>query len=158
MRPSRGSRSSHLRRKFYELYVSGNQPIATAALARIKLLYDIEAEISGMPPEVRRAMRQEKAKPIVEALKPWLEASLAKVPKGGKLGERRPRRRRRGLGDDCVADRDEQAEYRRPAGVDDRRADQAGQPLAGVLEELMPWAWPAAAKAERAQRASWCAI
>ena len=32
-------------------------------------------------------MRQEKAKPLVAALKPWLEASLAKVPKGSKLGE-----------------------------------------------------------------------
>ena len=78
---------SHLRRKFYELYVGGNQPIATEALARIKLLYDIEAEIRGLPPLLRRAMRQEKARPIVEALKPWLEASLVKVPKGGKLGE-----------------------------------------------------------------------
>ena len=27
------------------------------------------------------------SKPIVEALKPWLEASLAKVSKGGKFGE-----------------------------------------------------------------------
>jgi hypothetical protein len=35
---------SHLRRKFYELYVGGNQPIATEALGRIKLLYDIEAQ------------------------------------------------------------------------------------------------------------------
>ena len=32
-------------------------------------------------------MRQQQSKPIVEALKPWLEASLAKVSKGGKLGE-----------------------------------------------------------------------
>jgi transposase len=78
---------SHLRRKFYELYVGGNQPIATEALARIKQLYDIEAEIRGLPPQVRRAIRQEKAKSIVEVLKPWLETSLAKVPKGSKLGE-----------------------------------------------------------------------
>ena len=78
---------SHLRRKFYELYVGRNQPIATEALARIKQLYDIEAKIRGLPPEVRRAMRQEKAKPLADALKPWLEASLANVPKGGKLGE-----------------------------------------------------------------------
>lgn len=78
---------SHLRRKFYELYVGGNQPIATEALARIKQLYDIEAEIRGTPPQMRRAMRQEKAKPLVAALKPWLETSLAKVPRGGKLGE-----------------------------------------------------------------------
>jgi transposase len=78
---------SHLRRKFYELYVGGNQPIATETLARIKKLYDIEAEIRGLPPQVRRAIRQEKAKPLTDALKLWLEASLAKVPKGSKLGE-----------------------------------------------------------------------
>jgi len=78
---------SHLRRRFYELYVGGNQPIATEALARIKLLYEIEAEARGLPPELRRAIRQERSKPLVDAMKPWLETSLAKVPKGGKLGE-----------------------------------------------------------------------
>ena len=78
---------SHVRRKFYELYVGGNQPIATQALARIKELYAIEAEARGLPPELRRALRQEKAKPLVTALKPWLEESLAKVSKGSKLAE-----------------------------------------------------------------------
>jgi transposase len=78
---------SHLRRKFYELYVGGNAPIATAALARIKLLYEIEAEIRGLSPEVRRAIRQARAKPLLEAMKPWFEECLAKVSKGGKLGE-----------------------------------------------------------------------
>lgn len=78
---------SHVRRKFYELYVGGNQPIATQALARIKELYRIEAEIRGLPPEVRRALRQEKAKPLVDALNPWLAESLAKVSKGGKLAD-----------------------------------------------------------------------
>jgi transposase len=78
---------SHLRRQFYEVYVGGNAPIATEALRRIKLLYDAEAEIRGLPPELRRAIRQERSKPVVEALKPWLEESLAKVSKGSKLGE-----------------------------------------------------------------------
>ena len=78
---------SHLRRKFYEVYVGGNAPIATEALARLKLLYDIEADIRGLSPEVRRALRQKHAKAVIDALKPWLEASLAKVSKGGKLGE-----------------------------------------------------------------------
>ena len=78
---------SHLRRKFYEVYVGGNAPIATEALARLKKLYDIEADIRGLPPGVRKRMRQEHAKPIVEALETWFEASLAKVPRGGKLGE-----------------------------------------------------------------------
>ena len=78
---------SHLRRKFYEVYVGGNAPIATEALARIKLLYDIEADIRGLSPEVRRALRQKHAKAVIDALKPWLEEALAKVSKGGKLGE-----------------------------------------------------------------------
>ncbi len=78
---------SHLRRKFYELYVGGNAPIATAALARIKLLYEIEAEIRGLSPEVRRAIRQARAKPVIEAMKPWFEESLGQVSKGSKLGE-----------------------------------------------------------------------
>jgi hypothetical protein len=78
---------SHLRRQFYEVYVGGNAPIATEALARIKRLYDIEAEIRGLPPAVRRAIRQQRSKPVIEALKPWFEASLAKVSKGGKLAK-----------------------------------------------------------------------
>ncbi len=78
---------SHLRRLFYEVYVGGNAPIATEALARIKRLYDIEAEIRGLPPGVRRAIRLERSRPVVEALKPWFEASLAKLPKGGKLAD-----------------------------------------------------------------------
>ena len=78
---------SHLRRQFYEVYVGGNAPIATEALARIKMLYDIEAEIRGLPPGVRRAIRQERSKPVIEAMKPWFEASLAKVSKGSKLAK-----------------------------------------------------------------------
>jgi transposase len=78
---------SHLRRQFYEVYVGGNAPIATEALARIKLLYDIEAEARGSPPEVRRALRQQRSKPVIETLKPWFEDSLAKVSKGSKLAQ-----------------------------------------------------------------------
>ena len=78
---------SHVRRKFYELHVGGDQPIATEALARIRQLYDIEAEIRGLPPQVRQTARQAHSKPAVDELKPWLEMSLAKVSKGSKLGE-----------------------------------------------------------------------
>src|SRR5262249_29710189 len=78
---------SHLRRKFYEVYVGGHSPIATEVLARIKQLYAIEDEIRGLPPELRRRTRQDRSKPIVEALKPFFQQSLAAVPKGGKIGE-----------------------------------------------------------------------
>ncbi len=78
---------SHFRRLFYEVFVGGNAPIATEALARIKPLYDIEADIRGLPPELRRRARQQRAKPLVDALKPWLDECLAKVPRGGKIAE-----------------------------------------------------------------------
>jgi transposase len=78
---------SHLRRKFYEIYVGGHSPIATQALARIKQLYAIEDEIRGLPPELRRRARQDRSRAIIEALKPWFAQSLAAVPKGGKIGE-----------------------------------------------------------------------
>jgi hypothetical protein len=54
---------SHLRRKFYEVYVGGHSPIATEALSRIKELYAIEDEARGLPPELRRRARQERTKP-----------------------------------------------------------------------------------------------
>ena len=78
---------SHLRRQFYEVYVGGNAPIATEALARIKPLYDLEAEIRGSPPELRRAARRQRSKPVIEALKPWFEDNLARMSKGSKLAE-----------------------------------------------------------------------
>lgn len=78
---------SHLRRQFYEVYVGGNAPIATEALARLKRLYDIEADIRGLSPEVRRALRQQHAKPEVEALNVWFEACLGRVSQSGKIAE-----------------------------------------------------------------------
>src|SRR4029077_6569793 len=78
---------SHLRRQFYEVYVGGNAPIATEALAPIKLLYDTEADIRGLSPDLRRASRQQHSKPVIEAMKPWLKASLAKVSRGSKLAD-----------------------------------------------------------------------
>jgi transposase len=85
--PARAFCWAHLRRRFYEVYIGGHAPIATEALARIKLLYDIEAEIRGLPPEMRRAVRQEKSKPFSEDMKLWLEESLAKVSKGGRIAD-----------------------------------------------------------------------
>ncbi len=43
---------------------------------RIGQLYRIEAEIRGYAPDVRCAIRQKLSKPIVDALRPWLEAQL----------------------------------------------------------------------------------
>jgi transposase len=70
---------SHFRRRFYDIAVGGNAPIATEALERIAALYRIEAEISGRSAEERRAQRQARTKPLIESLKTWLETQLARV-------------------------------------------------------------------------------
>ena len=47
----------------------------------------MQKTVGGLPPELRRQTRQDRSRPIIEALKPWFEQSLAAVPKGGRIGE-----------------------------------------------------------------------
>ena len=70
---------AHVRRKFYEIHESSRSPVAAEALARIGKLYEIEEVIRGWPPDERQAVRQARAGPLLEELKGWLEATLAKV-------------------------------------------------------------------------------
>ena len=53
---------------------------AKEALDRIGKLYDIERHIAGQSAEVRRAVRQEKTKPQVEAFRAWAEQQLTRIP------------------------------------------------------------------------------
>ena len=50
---------THMRRYFYEFYVSTKSPLAGEVLARVRELYAIEAEIRGHPDEHRRQVRQD---------------------------------------------------------------------------------------------------
>lgn len=77
---------SHVRRRFYEFAQNG-APIAIEALRRIGELYAIEKEIRGQAPEARLRARAERSRPIVEAMKPWLEAQLGRLSKGSRLAE-----------------------------------------------------------------------
>ena len=70
---------AHMRRGFYDFYVSTKSPLAAEVLARIRTLYAIEAEIRGHPAEHRRRERQQRSRPIVEALHAWLEDYLPRV-------------------------------------------------------------------------------
>ena len=74
-------------RRTTRLAQSGPAPIATEALARIAALYRIEGEISGKPAEERRAVRQERSRPLVAAFQPWLRAKLALISQKTKLAE-----------------------------------------------------------------------
>jgi transposase len=70
---------SHVRRRFYEIVVTGTAPIASEALARINALYAVEADVRGRSAEERRGIRQEQSKPLLDTFKPWLEAQLGSV-------------------------------------------------------------------------------
>lgn len=78
---------SHVRRRFYELAAAGAAPIANEALERIGALYAIEKDIRGHDADARRAARQDKSRPIVDALEPWLREKLALISQKTKLAE-----------------------------------------------------------------------
>jgi transposase len=79
---------AHVRREFYDLSKGGAAPIATEALRRIAALYAIEAEVRGKPPDVRRAVRQARSRPLVEELFRWFEAQLARLPGSAPTAEK----------------------------------------------------------------------
>jgi transposase len=78
---------AHWRRRFVDIDKDGVAPIAHEALARIAALYAIEARIRGRPADERRAVRQMEAKPLVLALKAWLETRLAAVSAKSTIAE-----------------------------------------------------------------------
>jgi transposase len=78
---------SHVRRRFYELAAAGPAPIASEALERIAGLYAIENDIRGATAEERRAIRQQRSRPIIDELEPWLRAKLALISQKSKLAE-----------------------------------------------------------------------
>jgi len=70
---------AHVRRKFYDIQVAHKSAAAMEALERIGALYAIEKEIRGRSPEERRAVRNERSRPLLESLKQWLEETLTKL-------------------------------------------------------------------------------
>jgi transposase len=78
---------AHVRRRFYELAAAGPAPIANETLRRIASLYAVEADIRGQAADERRRVRQERSRPIIDALHAWLKAQLERVSQKGKLAE-----------------------------------------------------------------------
>src|SRR6476661_196941 len=78
---------SHVRRPFYELAQSGPAPIAAEALVRIAALYAVDKDIRGRSADERRAVRQQKSRPRIDALEPWLRAKLGLISQKSKLAE-----------------------------------------------------------------------
>ena len=69
----------HARRKFYDIHVATKSPLAQEALTQIAALYAIEAEIRGQPAEQRQFVRQQRSRPLVEAMHGWLHRQLDRL-------------------------------------------------------------------------------
>lgn len=70
---------AHIRRKFVDVHRATGAAIAEEALKRIADLYAVEAHARGRPPDERVTLRQEQAKPILDALEAWLMATRATI-------------------------------------------------------------------------------
>ncbi len=78
---------AHTRRKFYEIAEADGSPIALEAVRRIADIYAVETKVRGRPPDVRLELRRRCSRPLVDALRTWLEKELPKLPVRGKLAE-----------------------------------------------------------------------
>ena len=76
---------AHVRRKFYDIHVTNDSPIAAEALSRIGALYAIEADLRGRLADYRKATRQARAGPLLDALHEWLQNTLTMVSKKSDL-------------------------------------------------------------------------
>lgn len=70
---------AHTRRKFFDVHAATQSPVAAEALTRIAALYAIEDEVRGQAAEARRQVRQQRSRPLVEAMHAWLTEQLPRV-------------------------------------------------------------------------------
>jgi transposase len=91
---------AHVRRKFFDVHAATASPIAKEALDRIGQLYSVEDTIKGLPPEHRRRERQQRSKPIAEALAAWADETVRRLSRKSELATafRYMRGRRTALG------------------------------------------------------------
>lgn len=73
---------AHARRKFHELHVSSQSVVAAEALRHIGALYEIERVLRELAAHERHRHRQERARPLADALHAWMLAQRQKVPEG----------------------------------------------------------------------------
>ena len=76
---------AHVRRKFYDILMATESPLAKSAIEKIGELYDIEKDINGQLPEIRKQNRQARAGPNLDALHTWFITTAKQVPKKSDL-------------------------------------------------------------------------
>jgi transposase len=67
---------AHARRKIHDLHVRKATVTTTEALRRIAQLYAIEEQLRGQPPDRRKQIRQEQARPLLDDFEGWLRTRL----------------------------------------------------------------------------------
>jgi transposase len=78
---------AHLRRRFFDLHANGESVIATATVEQMKLLWAVEDDVRGRPPETRLTARRAISVDIVEALFKLWERELPRISGKSKLAE-----------------------------------------------------------------------
>jgi len=73
---------AHARRKFFDLHTAHKSPVAQRALEQIAHVYEIERELKASSAEERQRLRQERSKPLLDALHAWLLLTRQKVTDG----------------------------------------------------------------------------
>jgi transposase len=73
---------AHARRKFHELWANHQSTISEQALKFFIQLYEIERQVHGLDPPERQRIRQDRSRPVADALHLWLTQQRMKVPEG----------------------------------------------------------------------------
>ena len=70
---------AHFRRKIFENHATSPTPLTTDLLERIAALYQVEEEIRGQPPDIRRQHRQQRSRPMVDELRSFIDDALRRL-------------------------------------------------------------------------------
>ncbi|TCK35280.1 transposase [Paraburkholderia sp. BL8N3] len=79
--------AAHARRKFFDLHANHSSQIAVQALPFFAALYDIERDATVLDAEERRKLRQNRAKPVCDALHEWMVAQRKLVSEGSAIAK-----------------------------------------------------------------------
>ena len=74
--------AAHARRKFFDLHVNHQSPLAGQALQFFGALYEIEREVRDLDTAQRLQLRQLKSKPVARALHTWMQGQRLLVTNG----------------------------------------------------------------------------
>jgi transposase len=70
---------AHFRRKIFDIHATKPTPLTTDLLERIGQLYEIEAEVRGQQPKIRRRTRQDRTQPLIDELRQTLDDALRRL-------------------------------------------------------------------------------